>query len=147
MAKAGGWEKRLYTGLRLPGMDAPQLALARALGEIGVEAEFFLLLTGSGVSLSGDTRLVADHFLRQLEDSCIRICAAATTFEVAVQGYLNALDARFPQAHLADMVAEPWWPAFFGYVPVGESLEIRLRRCGYSYRHAVAAHLERNLEA
>lgn len=147
MARAGGWEQRLYTGLRLPGTEESQVALARALGEIGVEAEFFLLLTGSVAALPGDTRHAADHFLRQLEDSCMRVCAAATTLEVAVQGYLSALDARFPQAHLADIVAEPWWPAFSGYTRAGESLEIRLRRCGYSYRHAVAAHLESNIEA
>lgn len=147
MVMAVGWEQRLYTGLRLSGIEEPQFALARSLGEMGVEAEFFLLLTGSEASLAGDSRAGAAHFLQQLEDSCRRICAAATSLEVATQGYLAALDARFPSAYLADAEAEPWWPAFSGYAPAGESLEMRLRRCGYSYRHAIAAHLGGNVEA
>src|SRR6185437_6542703 len=146
MAKLGGWEQRLYTGLRLPGIDESQVALARAMGEMGVEAEFFLLLTGSEASLAGSTRAVADHFLRQLEDSSMRIATSATSLEVATQGYLAALEARFPQSHLADASAEPWWPAFSGFTLAGESLEIRLRRCGYAYRHVVAAHLGSNIE-
>jgi hypothetical protein len=147
MRQPGGWEQRLYAGLRLPGMDEPQLALARALGEMGVEAEFFLLLTGAEASLAGDTRPVADHFLRQLDDSCMRICAVAASLEVATQGYLSALEARYPQAHLADSVAEPWWPAFSGFTLSGDPLELRLRRCGYSYRHAIEAHLGSTIEA
>lgn len=147
MVMAVGWEQRLYAGLQLSGIDEPHMALARSLGEMGVEAEFFLLLTGAEASLAGGGRARAEHFLRQLEDSCRRICAAATSLEVATQGYLAALDARFPLAHLADIEAEPWWPAFSGYAPAGESLEMRLRRCGYSYRHAVAAHLGSNIEA
>lgn len=147
MAIAVGWEQRLYAGLQLAGMDEPHLALARSLGEMGVEAEFFLLLTGSDASLAGTSRAAADYFLQQLEDSCRRICAAATSLEVATQGYLAALDARFPQAHLADMAPEPWWPSFSGYAPSGASLEMRLRRCGYSYRHAITAHLGSNIEA
>ncbi len=147
MAKPGGWEQRLYAGLRLPGLDEPQLALARALGEIGVEAEFFLLLTGAEASLAGSTRAVADRFLRQLEDSCRRICAVAASLEVATQGYLSALEARYAQAHLADGTAEPWWPVFSGFSLSGESLEMRLRRCGYGYRHAVETHLGSTVEA
>lgn len=147
MTKPGGWEQRLYAGLRLPGIDEPQHALARALGEIGVEAEFFLLLTSAEASLAGSTRAVADHFLRQLEDSCRRLCAVAASLEVATQGYLNALEARYPQAQLADTDAEPWWPTFSGYISTGESLELRLRRCGYGYRHVVEAHLGSAIEA
>ncbi|HEX6542946.1 MAG TPA: hypothetical protein VF040_14405 [Ktedonobacterales bacterium] len=147
MTQAGGWERRLYSGLRLPGIEEPQSALTRALGEVGVEAEYFLLLTGSEASLSGLMRGAADQFLQHLEDSCRRICAAAASLEVATQGYLTALDARYPQAHLADTVAEPWWPAFSGLALPGESLEMRLRRCGYSYRHAVTAHLGSNIDA
>lgn len=147
MAKANGWEQRVYAGLRLPGMEDSQVALARALGEIGVEAEFFLLLTGSEASLAGATRPVADHFLQQLEVSSMRIATSATSLEVATQGYLAALEARFPQAHLADVAADPWWPAFAGFALSGESLELRLRRCGYAYRHAVTAHLGGNIEA
>lgn len=147
MAMADGWEHRLYTGLRLPGLDDPHFALARALGEIGVEAEFFLLLTGSEAPLARGSRIVADQFLHQLEVSCLRISAAAATLEIATQGYLAALDARFPQARLADTEGEPWWPAFSGFTLSGDSLEMRLRRCGYSYRHTVAAHLGSNIEA
>lgn len=146
MAKLG-WEQRLYAGLRLPGIDESQVALARALGEMGVEAEFFLLLTGSEASLAGATRAVADHFLRQLEDSSMRIATSATTLEVATQGYLAALEVRYSQSHLADVPAEPWWPTFSGFTLAGESLEIRMRRCGYAYRHVVAAHLGSNIEA
>lgn len=147
MVMAVGWEQRLYAGLQLSGIEEPQLALARSLGEMGVEAEFFLLLTGSEASLAGNSRATAAYFLQQLEDSCLRICAAASSLEVATQGYLAALDARFPQALLADMETEPWWPAFSGYAPAGEPLEMRLRRCGYSYRHAIMAQLGGNVEA
>ena len=70
MVMAVGWEQRLYTGLRLSGIEEPQFALARSLGEMGVEAEFFLLLTGSEASLAGGRRAIAEHFLQQLEDSC-----------------------------------------------------------------------------
>lgn len=147
MTKPGGWEQRLYMGLRLPGMDEPQLALARALGEVGVEAEFFLLLTGAEASLAGATRSVADQFLRHLDDSCRRICAVSASLEVATQGYLNALEARYPKAHLADAVAEPWWPTFSGFALTSEPLELRLRRCGYGYRHAIETQLGIAIEA
>ncbi len=147
MTKPGGWEQRLYAGLRLPGMNEPQLALARALGEVGVEAEFFLLLTGAEASLAGSTRAVADQFLRQLDDSCRRICAVAASLEVATQGYLNALEARYPHAQLADTVAEPWWPTFSGFALTGEPLELRFRRCGYGYRHVVEVRLGGSIEA
>jgi hypothetical protein len=147
MVMAVGWEQRLYAGLQLPGMDEPQLALARSLGEMGVEAEFFLLLTGSDAAFAQGDRATAEYFLQQLEISCQRICGAATSLEVATQGYLAALEARFPQARLADIEAEPWWPVFSGYAPSGESIEMRLRRCGYGYRHAIMAHLGGNIEA
>ena len=147
MVMAVGWEQRLYAGLQLAGMDEPQVALARSLGEMGVEAEFFLLLTGSDASFARSGRAAAEYFLQQLEDSCRRICAAATSLEVATQGYLAALEARFPRAHLADIEAEPWWPAFSGYAPAGEPVEMRLRRCGYSYRHAIAVRLGSAIEA
>jgi hypothetical protein len=128
-------------------MDEPQLALARALGEVGVEAEFFLLLIGAESSLAGSNRAVADRFLQQVDDSCRRICAVAASLEVATQGYLNALEARHSQSQLADAVAEPWWPTFSGFTLSGESVELRLRRCGYSYRHAVEARLGGSIEA
>lgn len=147
MSQTRGWEERLYLGLRLPGMDEPQLALARALGEVGVEAEFFLLLVGSEASLARGTRPAADEYLHQLEISCARLSAAAAGLEVATQGYLAALDARYPQARLADTPAEPWWPGFSGFTLPGEALELRLRRCGYSYRHVVEARLTSNIEA
>lgn len=147
MTQAGGWERRLYAGLRLSGLEESQIALVRALGEVGVEAEFFLLLTGSEAALAGATRSAADHFLQQLEDSCRRICGVAASLEVATQGHLSALEARFHQARLADLDAEPWWPAFSGLALAGESLELRLRRCGYSYRQAVAAHIGSNIDA
>lgn len=146
MSHAGGWEQRLYTGLRLPGMDESQRALGRALGEVGVEAEFFLLLTGSDETLAGGTRADADRFLQQLEVSCIRLCAVATSLEVATQGYLTALANRFPAVNASDTTADPWWPTFAGFTLPGESLEMRLRRCGYSYHHAVEAHLSGNIE-
>jgi hypothetical protein len=147
MSQGRSWEQRLFVGLQWPGMDGPQLALARALGEIGVEAEFFLLLTGSETALSVANRAAADSFLQQLEVSCRRICAAAASLEVATQGYLAALDTRFPQARLAHSPSGPWWPSFAGYTASGEPLELRLRRCGYSYRHAVEAHLTSNIDA
>jgi len=128
-------------------MEEAHLALARALGEVGVEAEFFLLLMGAEASLAGATRSVANDFLRQLDDSCRRICAASASLEVATQGYLSALDSRYPQSHLSDAVPEPWWPAFNGFSLHAESLELRLRRCGYSYRQVIASRLGSAVEA
>ena len=139
MAKTGGWEQRLYTGLCLPGIDESQVALARALGEMGVEeAEFSSLADRfGGVSSARATRTVADHFLRQLEDSSMRIATSATSLEVATQGYLAALEARFSQSHLADAAAEPWWPTFSGFTLAGQiaggtpaPLWLRLPACG-----------------
>lgn len=147
MFRTGSWEQRLYQGLRLPGMDASQRALTRALGEVGVEAEFFLLLTGADATLAGGRRSDADHFLQQLEVSCLRICAAASTLEVATQGYLSALSARSTSGPLTETSAEPWWPAFLGFTLPSESLELRLRRCEYSYRQVTEAHLSSNIEA
>jgi hypothetical protein len=146
VTQTGGWERRLYTGLRFPGMDAPQLALVRALGEVGVEAEFFLVLTGAEASLASASRAAAADFFQRLQRSCRRISAVAVSLEVATQGYLQALEARYPYAQRDFSLAEPWWPIFSGFTPPGESVEIRLRRCGYSYRHAVAAHLGSNID-
>lgn len=147
MSQGRSWEQRLFVGLQWPGMDEPTLALARALGEVGVEAEFFLLLTGSETSLSGANRASADIFLQQLEVSCRHICSAAASLEVATQGYLAALDGRFPQARLAHTPSDPWWPKFAGFTASSEPLELKLRRCGYSYRHVVETHLASTIDA
>jgi hypothetical protein len=40
-----------------------------------------------------------------------------------------------------------WWPAPAELVTGGEPIELSLRRCGYAYRHVVAAHLAAHVEA
>ena len=41
--RAAGWERRLYAGLRIEGVPLEaHAALVQSLGEIGVEAEYFL---------------------------------------------------------------------------------------------------------
>lgn len=145
---AFAWESRLYVGLRL--RDVPvetRTALVATLGDVGVEAEHFLSLVSSFPGQNRPSRELADLFLLHLEASARRICATAAALEVATQSYLAALEAIDPGVRLSPDANDVWWMEYAGTGLVGDSLELRLRACGYAYRHVVAAHLASNVEA
>jgi hypothetical protein len=138
----------LYPGLNV--VSVPKETrdrLAEALGEAGVEAEFFLALPQGigGPGLYPHAR--GEAFLLRLEAAGRRLHHAGAAVEVAAQGYMTALEIAYP--HLRDdaQSEDAWWPPFAGYALPGEAIELRLRRCGYAYRHVVAAHLAVTLDA
>lgn len=142
------WDRRLYAGLRVSCVPAEVRAtLAEALGNIGVEAEFFLLLVDSFPGPGAPSRPQGEVFLQRLEASVLRIQYAAAALEIATQSYLTALDAGYPNVRAESAHAEVWWQAFSYVGTGGEPLEMRLRRCGFAYRHVVATHLASNVEA
>lgn len=140
------WNERLHDGLRVGCVaDETRQALSQALGAAGVEAEYLLSLANSfGGGLQ--PRAEGEAFLARLEAACRRVVHASVALEIATQGFLAALESGYPGIRPEAEAADPWWPAFAGYAPPGEPVELRLRRCGYSYRHAVAAHLGPSLE-
>lgn len=144
---ASGWDARLYDGL-LTRRIAPETrsALMHALGDVGVEAEFLLVLVDALPSVGRPSHMVGELFLQRLTSALTRLTEAAATLEVATQGYLTALEASYPdiQARPRD---EVWWPVFSGYSLRGEPLEARLRRCGFAYRHVVESRLPVHMEA
>lgn len=142
--RAVGWESRLYVGLRIEGVPhEAHAALVQSLGEIGVEAEYFLGLVRA-LPTSHPSREAGTLFLAKLQAAGQRLRRVAASLEVATQGFLSALAA----AH-RDMPGDGdvWWPAPAPLGTGGEPLELSLRRCGYAYRHVVAAHLAANVEA
>lgn len=142
------WDARLYAGLSMPRVPADTRAqLASALGEIGVEAEFFLRQVGALPGLAPHTHMRGEAFLSQLEAAGRRLSRASAALEVAAQSYLTALEAGFPGIPLEDASAAVWWPSAPPFTLPGEPIELRLRRCGYAYRHVVDAHLATNVEA
>lgn len=149
-ATAPGWDARLYDGLRARRI-APETcgALTRALGELGVEAEFLLVLSDTAPGVMRPTHNDGELFLWRLTTSLTRLVEASATLEVATQGYLSALEASYPG--VADAPTgqrdDVWWPPFNGYTMRGEPLEARLRRCGYAYRHVVESRLPLHMEA
>lgn len=147
-AAASAWESRLYIGLRL--RDIPtetRAALVATLGDVGVEAEHFLSLIDTFPGQNQPSRLLADLFLLHLESAARRICATAAALEVATQSYLAALEAVDPAIRFSPDINDVWWTEYPGGAFAGEPLELRLRTCGYGYRHVVAAHLASNVEA
>lgn len=141
------WEDRLYEGLRVACVPTEtRSALAGALGAAGVEAEYLLLLVNGFAGAGLLPRARGEAFLIRLDAACRRVVHASVALEIATQGFLSALEAGYPGVRDEAQAADPWWPAFPGYAPPGEPVELRLRRCGYAYRHAVAAHLGPSLE-
>src|SRR5258706_8240986 len=146
--RAAGWERRLYAGLRIEGVPLEaHAALVQSLGEIGVEAEYFLGLVRA-LPTSHPSREAGAVFLAKLQAAGQRLRRVAASTEVATQGFLSALAAAHGDAH-GDMPSDGdvWWPAPTELVSGGEPLELSLRRCGYAYRHVVAAHLAPHVEA
>jgi hypothetical protein len=148
-AIVAGWDQRLYAGLRVACVpEDVRAALARALGDVGVEAEHFLALATTFVRATEPmTPQTGDAFLLGLHAASQRLRRVAQGLEIATQSYLGALEAGYPSIHLADFGEDVWWPPFAGYALGGEPLELRLRRCGFAYRHVVATHLASNVEA
>jgi hypothetical protein len=85
--------------------------------------------------------------LNRLTASLERLVEASADLEAATQGFLAALDAVYPDLRNARGWSGAWWPAFTGYVAPGAPLEMRLRRCGYGYRHVLDSRLPIHLEA
>jgi hypothetical protein len=151
---AQGWDQRLYPGLRVEGVPADLCAtLVQAAGTLGVEAEHFLATLRAFMTApsgTGRSRASGEAFLWQLEAAAARLRPAAETFELATQAYLSALDEHFTglraQAAAGEAAAEPWWSAPHDAVDPS-ALELCLRQCGFSYRHAVISRLTPSIEA
>ena len=142
------WDRRLYAGLRVACVPVEVRAtLAEALGNVGVEAEFILLLVNAFPGPGALSRPQGEVFLLRLEASVRRIQHASEALEIATQSFLTALDAGYPNLRTESAIAEVWWPLPSYSGMGGEPLELRLRRCGFAYRHVVATHLASNVEA
>lgn len=149
-AASGGWEARVPAALRLGGIPADvQARMIAALGAVGVEAEFFLRLLRDFPGRGPHTRAHGAAFLTQLTAWAERLIATGVALEVATQGYLAALDSAFPALRApgaGNDDADVWWTPLPPLVLGGEPLELRLRRCGFAYRHVVAVHLASTVE-
>lgn len=141
------WEGRLYAGLRLSCVPSDiRASLTGVLGELGVEAEYFLALMQGFPGMPPYPHERGETFLLRLEAACHRLITVAGALEVATQSYLSALEVGYPELRAQGVDTDTWWPPFSGYALSGEPLELRLRRCGFAYRHVVAAHLASNIE-
>jgi hypothetical protein len=138
-----GWEARIYPGAQVASVSlTARAALVSALGEAGVEAEYFLTLLATFPGSDQPAPEVAERLYDALEAWAARIFIVASSLEVATQGYLGELDALY--AELRDDPARAdsvWWGEFAGYTLTGEPLALRLRRCGQSYRAVVESRL------
>lgn len=143
-----GWESRLYVGLRVERVPAEmRTALSDALGEAGVEMEHVLALVTGFLRTATASRVLGDLFLRRLEAGGRRLMRVAYQLEAATQGYLAALEAAYPGVREAAGREDVWWAEPETAPSQSEPLELRLRRCGFAYRHVVAVHLPANMEA
>jgi hypothetical protein len=143
-----GWESRLYSGLRMPRLPADTSGrLAEALGTLGVEAEYFLKLLAGFPSNDKPSHIQGVIFLSQLEAAARRLYHIADTLEIATQGYLTALEAGYPEIRGQNADTDPWWLAPENFELPGESIELRMRRCGFAYRHVVEVYLGANISA
>lgn len=161
IAAERGWDDRLYPGVAVRAIPAETRGqLAQALGALGVEAEYVLALVGPfarpaapGMPATPATRAEGERLLWQLDASGRRLIATAESLEVATQAYLAELervapelrDAAEPDGFAADPA--PWWPESDTSPFADGSLELGLCRCGYAYRHVVAAHLAEHTQA
>jgi hypothetical protein len=139
-----GWETRIYPGVQVAGTSlAARSALASALGEAGVEAEYFLLLLASFPGRDLPAPAAAERLYTALEAWAARMVTVAASLEVATQGYLGELEALHPELHegRGAGVLDAWWSPQAGDAPAGEPLALRLRRCGQSYRQVAESRL------
>jgi hypothetical protein len=138
-----GWETHIYPGVQIARVSlATRAALASALGEAGVEAEYFLALLEVFPGSEQPAPEVAERLYDALEAWAARMPVVASSLEVATQGYLDELDALYAELHDDPAKAESvWWGEFAGYAFAGEPLALRLRRCGQSYRAVAESRL------
>ena len=143
-----GWETHIYPGVQVADVSlAARAALASALGEAGVEAEYFLLLLTSFPGDDQPAPETAAQLYNALEAWAARITIVASSLEVATQGYLGELDTLYPGLRNGSAGAgEVWWTPFSGYIIGGAPLALRLRRCGQSYRQVVESRLPTLIE-
>jgi hypothetical protein len=145
-----GWETRLYPGLHLAALPQEVAdTLAQALGTLGVEAEYFLGLPGlleEPLTPGTAAREQGERFLLAAAASGHRLLALAQPLELATQAYVSALD-RPSRGGGRAADGDVWWPTEQDEFTLREPLELSLRRCGFSYRFAVAARLTANVEA
>ncbi len=147
-AAPSAWEGRLYAGLRVACVPATiRQDLTHALGEAGVEAEFYLRLPRDLAPSAVWSPDAGERFLHGLAASAARLTRVAANLEVAAQSYLTALEEGYPDVRAESDQTDAWWPPFDGYAPAAEPIELLLRRCGFAYRHVVAVHLASNVEA
>ena len=144
-----GWETHIYPGVQVADVSlAARAALASALGDAGVEAEYFLLLLTSFPGADQPALETAAQLYNALEAWAARITIVASSLEVATQGYLGELDTLYPGLRNGSAGAgEVWWTPFSGYIHEGAPLALRLRRCGQSYRQVVESRLPTLIEA
>jgi hypothetical protein len=138
-----GWETHIYPGVQTARISlATRAALASALGEAGVEAEYFLALLEVFPGPEHPTTEVAVRLYDALEAWAARMPVVASSLEVATQGYLGELDALYADLHDdPSRVESVWWGEFSGYIFAGEPLALRLRHCGQSYRAVAESRL------
>jgi hypothetical protein len=158
LARPQRWDERLYPGLRVPAISAETRAtLIQALGVLGVEAEHLLdvVTTFTAANPSGrGTRAQGEGFLWQLEGSALRLRETSASFEMATQAFLADLVESLAQLRPAvsgaakmDESGGPWWPSLEANFTPAASIDLCLRQCGFSYRHAVVSHLAPSVEA
>ncbi|HEU5442146.1 MAG TPA: hypothetical protein VFU88_22900 [Ktedonobacterales bacterium] len=142
------WERRLAAGLRLAAVpELVQAGLVQTLGTVGVEAEFLLGLIRDFPLSGAATRERGTIFLTHLDAWGRRVVAAGNALEAATQSFLAALETAFPGLRAAAASGDVWWPELPPITAPGDRVEPWLRRCGYAYRHVVAAHLASQLDA
>jgi hypothetical protein len=142
------WESHLYSGLRMAHVPSEVRAtLANTLGTMGVEAEYFLSLLATFPGVDRPSHDLADTFLGRLAAAARRVHHTADELEIATQGYLSALETGYPEMRSGDVEPDPWWPTPEDDEVEREPLELRMRRCGYAYRHVVSVYLATNVSA
>lgn len=152
-----GWETRLGAGLALSAVPSEiRSPLEGALGMAGVEAEYFLTLARSLHSGASSSATVADAasarargeaFLVALEAAGRRLRATASRLVVAIHPFLSALAASHPSVRSDAESAPPWWDQPDPERWTGLTIEMDLRRHGYSLRQVAQARLGEIVEA
>jgi hypothetical protein len=162
------WDARLVRGIGVAGI-APETGdtLIAALGALGCEAEYGQTLLHISDTVPRPTHSQGEQWLRQCANFCQRLMRLSTDFEIAAQGYLTAL-ARIAANHPLragrdgesttgwgrdswsaqfDATPDVWWPERGDIAVESESLELWLRRAGFSYRQSVESGLPEHIEA
>lgn len=147
------WETRLDLGLAVAGVPADVRApLAGALGMAGVEAEYFLTLARSlhaDVPMPSATspRAIGEAFLVALDAAGRRLLVTAGRVELATQAFLTALSAIHPAVDSAMATTPPWWGEATSIPWSGLTIEMDLRRHGFSLRQMMQVRLGWTLES